>query len=60
MAPQSLNNLARIGFVTRDTLPGEIKASTMVRLLEIFPSLEIADFVPTHIELKKKGRVTWW
>jgi hypothetical protein len=41
---QSIRNLLRRG-ETRETIPANVTAFTMVRLLEAFPSLDCDDFV---------------
>lgn len=41
---QSIRNLLRNG-ETRQTIPSNVTAFTMLRLLEAFPSLELSDFL---------------
>ncbi len=41
---QSIRNLLREG-ATRTTLPGNVTAFTLCRLLEAFPTLDLSDFV---------------
>ncbi len=45
LSEQQIRNLERIG-ETRDTLPSQITAMTMVVLLETFPELDLLHFVP--------------
>ena len=54
LGPQSLRNLERSGHVTRQTDPGEIKANSMIKLLEIFPQLELSDFSETEMKLRAR------
>ena len=46
LGDQQIRNLVRYGANTRDTLPSQIKATTLVALLEHFPELDMDDFVP--------------
>lgn len=41
---QSIRNLLRIG-ETRQTIPANVTAFTMLRLCEAFPTLELQDFL---------------
>jgi transcriptional regulator with XRE-family HTH domain len=56
LSRQTLRNLERVGTTTRDTIPSRVTAFTMVRILEEFPELELADFVPgTKLQLKRRA-----
>lgn len=49
---QSIRNLLREGH-TRPTLPANVTALTVCRLLEAFPTLDLPDFVAsTHLSVR--------
>ncbi len=53
---QSLRNLVRRG-ETRHTVPANVTAFTMLRLLEAFPTLDCEDFLPgTSIRVLRRKR----
>lgn len=56
ISEQSIRNLEGQG-ATRTTNPANVQASTMVRLLELFPPLDIKDFVGrTSMSVRRKTR----